>query len=84
MTAFKRSQAKYVKGSYKVTNWPEYEAGLRRLCRSHSSRDRSRHSYGTCCLHNSCHGESGRVTRADKARAYAIARGELRRVRCGG
>ncbi len=23
MTAFKRSQAKYVKGSYKVTNWPE-------------------------------------------------------------
>ena len=28
MTAFKRSQAKYVKGSYKVTNWPEYEAGL--------------------------------------------------------
>ena len=28
MTAFKRSQAKYVKGSYKITNWPEYEAGL--------------------------------------------------------
>ncbi len=27
MTAFKRSQAKYVKGSYKTTNWPEYEAG---------------------------------------------------------
>ena len=29
MTAFKRSQAKYVKGAYKITNWPEYEAGLR-------------------------------------------------------
>ena len=29
MTAFKRSQAKYVKKSYKTTNWPEYEAGLR-------------------------------------------------------
>ncbi len=29
MTAFKRSQAKYVKGSYKTTNWPEYETGLR-------------------------------------------------------
>lgn len=27
MTAFKRSQAKYVKGAYKITNWPEYEAG---------------------------------------------------------
>ena len=30
MTAFKRSQAKYVKQSYQTTNWPEYEAGLRR------------------------------------------------------
>ena len=29
MTAFKRSQAKYVRESYKTTNWPEYEAGLR-------------------------------------------------------
>ena len=29
MTAFKRSQAKHVKHSYKTTNWPEYEAGLR-------------------------------------------------------
>ena len=29
MTAFKRCQAKYVKGKYKTTNWPEYEAGLR-------------------------------------------------------
>ena len=29
MTAFKRSQAKYVKDSFKTTNWPEYEAGLR-------------------------------------------------------
>jgi hypothetical protein len=29
MTAFKRSQAKYVRKSYKTTNWPEYEAGLR-------------------------------------------------------
>jgi hypothetical protein len=29
MTAFKRSQAEYVKHSYKTTNWPEYEAGLR-------------------------------------------------------
>jgi hypothetical protein len=29
MTAFKRSQAKHVKKSYKTTNWPEYEAGLR-------------------------------------------------------
>jgi hypothetical protein len=29
VTAFKRSQAKYVKKSYKTTNWPEYEAGLR-------------------------------------------------------
>jgi hypothetical protein len=29
MTSFKRSQAKYVKGTYKTTNWPEYEAGLR-------------------------------------------------------
>ena len=29
MTAFKRSQAKYVKRAYKITNWPEYEAGLR-------------------------------------------------------
>jgi hypothetical protein len=29
MTAFKRSQAKYVKHAYKTTNWPEYEAGLR-------------------------------------------------------
>ena len=28
MTAFKRSQAKYVKGKYKTTNWPAYEAGL--------------------------------------------------------
>jgi hypothetical protein len=28
MTAFKRSQAKYVRKSYKTTNWPEYEAGL--------------------------------------------------------
>ena len=28
MTAFKRSQAKYVKNSFKTTNWPEYEAGL--------------------------------------------------------
>ena len=29
MTARKRSQAKYVKRSYKTMNWPEYEAGLR-------------------------------------------------------
>ena len=29
MTAFKRSQAKYVRKSYKTTNWPGYEAGLR-------------------------------------------------------
>ena len=29
MTAFKRSQAKYVKRAYKITNWREYEAGLR-------------------------------------------------------
>jgi len=29
MTAFKRSQAKHVKHSYRTTNWPEYEAGLR-------------------------------------------------------
>ena len=29
MTAFKRSQAKYVKKPYKTANWPEYEAGLR-------------------------------------------------------
>jgi hypothetical protein len=29
MTAFKRSQARYVRKSYKTTNWPEYEAGLR-------------------------------------------------------
>ncbi len=29
MTTFKRSQTKYVKKSYKTTNWPEYEAGLR-------------------------------------------------------
>jgi hypothetical protein len=29
MTAFKRSQAKYVRKSYKTTKWPEYEAGLR-------------------------------------------------------
>ena len=28
MTAFKRSQAKYVKKSYKTTNWPVYEAQL--------------------------------------------------------
>jgi hypothetical protein len=28
MTAFKRSQAKYVKHAYQTTNWPEYEAGL--------------------------------------------------------
>jgi hypothetical protein len=28
MTAFKRSQAKYVKHAYKTTNWREYEAGL--------------------------------------------------------
>jgi hypothetical protein len=30
MTAFKRSQARYVNKSYKTTNWPEYEAGLRK------------------------------------------------------
>jgi hypothetical protein len=30
MTAFKRSQAKYVKQSYQTTNWPKCEAGLRR------------------------------------------------------
>ena len=29
MTAFKRSQAKHVQKSYRITNWPEYEAGLR-------------------------------------------------------
>jgi hypothetical protein len=29
MSNFKRSQAKYVRKSYKTTNWPEYEAGLR-------------------------------------------------------
>ncbi|MBN1607415.1 MAG: transposase [Polyangiaceae bacterium] len=29
MTAFKRSQAKYVRKPYKTGNWPEYEAGLR-------------------------------------------------------
>ena len=29
MTAFKRSQAKYVRKPFKTTNWPEYEAGLR-------------------------------------------------------
>jgi hypothetical protein len=29
MTAFKRSQAKYVRKPYETTNWPEYEAGLR-------------------------------------------------------
>ena len=29
MSAFKRSQAKYVKKPYRATNWPEYEAGLR-------------------------------------------------------
>jgi hypothetical protein len=29
MTAFKRSQAKYVKHAYQTTNWPEYEAALR-------------------------------------------------------
>ena len=29
MTAFKRSQAKYVRKSYRTTNWTEYEAALR-------------------------------------------------------
>ena len=29
MSSFKRSQSKYVKRSYKVRNWPEYDAGLR-------------------------------------------------------
>jgi hypothetical protein len=29
MTAFKRSQAKYLKHSCETTNWPESEAGLR-------------------------------------------------------
>jgi hypothetical protein len=29
MTAFKRSQAKYVRKPFNTTNWPEYEAGLR-------------------------------------------------------
>ena len=29
MTAFKRSQAKYVSKSYKTTNWTEYGAALR-------------------------------------------------------
>jgi hypothetical protein len=29
MTIFKRSQTNYVRKSYKTTNWPEYEAGLR-------------------------------------------------------
>ena len=29
MTAFKRTQAKYVKKSYMTTNGPEYEAALR-------------------------------------------------------
>jgi len=28
MTAFKRSQAKYVRKSYQTTNWPAYESGL--------------------------------------------------------
>jgi hypothetical protein len=28
MTAFKRSQAKYVKMPFETTNWPEYETGL--------------------------------------------------------
>jgi hypothetical protein len=28
MTAFKRSQAKYVRKSYKTTNWTEYEADM--------------------------------------------------------
>ncbi len=30
MSSFKRSQSKYVKKQYRVRNWPEYEAGLRR------------------------------------------------------
>ncbi len=30
MSSFKRSQAKYVKQKYRVRNWPEYEAGLRK------------------------------------------------------
>ncbi len=30
MSSFKRSQAKYVKNRYRVRNWPEYEAGLRK------------------------------------------------------
>jgi len=29
MTSFKRSQQKYVRKTYRVRNWPEYEAGLR-------------------------------------------------------
>ena len=29
MTAFERGQAKYVRKSYKTSNWPEYEAGPR-------------------------------------------------------
>jgi hypothetical protein len=29
MTSFKRSQQKYVQKTYRVRNWPEYEAGLR-------------------------------------------------------
>jgi hypothetical protein len=30
MSSFKRSQAKYVKKQYRVRNWPEYEASLRK------------------------------------------------------
>ncbi len=29
MSAFERSQLKYVKKAYRVRNWREYEAGLR-------------------------------------------------------
>ena len=29
MSHFKRTQSKYVTKSYRVRNWPEYEAGLR-------------------------------------------------------
>ncbi len=29
MSRFKRSQTKYVKKTYRVRNWPQYEAALR-------------------------------------------------------
>jgi len=40
MTAFKRSQSKYVRKSFKTTNWPEYEAGLRQRDAETEGEDR--------------------------------------------